>query len=86
MVYYEQLQDSLMGYKEVSIKDYFDYLDEHWCKIDTKTIKKMTKPFYESWDQIMHVTKFAKHLDEQQGYLKSASIEKNRCKQATVLH
>ena len=43
--------------------------------MDTKTIKSMTKSFYEPWNQIMHVTKFAKHLDEQQEYLQSAGIE-----------
>ena len=43
--------------------------------MDTKIIKKMTESFYEPWDQVMHVTKFAKHLDEQQDYLKSAGIE-----------
>ena len=75
MAYYEQLQDSLMGYKEVSIKDYFDHLNEYWCKMDTKPTQKMTKSFYEPWDQVMHVTKFAKLLDEQQEYLKSAGIE-----------
>ena len=75
MAYYNQLQDALMGYKEVSIKDYLDHFDEHWCNMARKTIKKMTKLFYEPWDQVMHVAKFAKHLDEQQEYLKSAGIE-----------
>ena len=45
--YYEQLKDTLFGYKEVSPRDYFDHLDDHWCKMDTKTIKSMTKSFYE---------------------------------------
>ena len=43
--------------------------------MDTKIIKKMTESFYEPWDQVMHVTKFAKHLEEQQEYLKSAGIK-----------
>ena len=43
--------------------------------MDTKTIKKITKLFYEPWDQIMHITKFAKHLDKQQEYFKSAGIK-----------
>ena len=73
--YYEQLKNDLMGYKEVSIRDYFDHLDKHWCKMDTKTIKRMTKLFYKPWDQIMHITKFGKQLDEEQEYLQSAGIE-----------
>ena len=75
MAYYEQLEDVLMGYKEVTIRDYFNHLDQYWCKMDTKIIKKMKKLVYEPWDQVMHITKFAKHLDEHQGYLKSAGIE-----------
>ena len=30
--YCEQLKNELMGYKEVSIKDYFDHLDKHGAK------------------------------------------------------
>ena len=37
----------------------------HWCKMDTKTIKMMTKSFYEPWNQVDHVTKFAQRLDDQ---------------------
>ena len=48
--YYEQLKDTLFGYKEVSPRDYFDHLDDHWCKMNTKTIKSMTKSFYEPWN------------------------------------
>ena len=42
--------------------------------MDTKTMKT-TKPIYEPWYQVMHVTNFSKHLNEQQEYLKSAGIE-----------
>ena len=41
--YYEQLKDSLFGYSELLPRDYFDHLNAHWCTMDTKTIKKMTK-------------------------------------------
>ena len=73
--YYEQLKDELMGYKEVSICDYFEHLDAYWCKMNTKTVQKMTAEFYEPWDQQMHVTKFAKGLDKHQEYLATAGIE-----------
>ena len=72
---YEQLKNSPMSYREVSIRDYFDHLDKHRSKIDTKTIKSTTKLFYEPWNQLMHVMKFAKHLDQQQECLQSAGIE-----------
>ena len=44
---YEQLEDELMGYKEVSIMDYFNHLDYRWCKMDTKMRKTMRKKFYD---------------------------------------
>ena len=73
--YYEQLEDELMGYKEVSIRNYFEHLDAYWCKMNTKTVQKMTAEFYEPWDQQMHITKFAKRLDRHQAYLATAGIE-----------
>ena len=60
--YYEQLEDELMGYKDVTIRDYFEHIDAKWCRMDTKTRKKMKTEFYEPWDQVMHMTKFGTHL------------------------
>ena len=37
--------------------------------MDTKTIKIMTKSFYEPWNQVDHVKNFAQRLDDQQVYL-----------------
>ena len=36
--------------------------------MDIKTIKRMTKPFYEPWHQVEHVTKFAQRLDDEMVY------------------
>ena len=69
VAYYEQLKDTLFSYKEVSPRDSFDHLDDHWCKMDTKTIKRMTKLFYEPWHQVEHVTKFVQRLDDEMVYL-----------------
>ena len=69
VAYYEQLIDALFGYKEESTTDYFDHLDDHWCKMDRKTTKSMTKTFYEPWNQVEHITKFAQRLNDQQVYL-----------------
>ena len=63
-----------MGYKLVTIKDWFKHLDGTWCKMDTKEIMKRTAAFYELWDQCMHVTKFAKHLKEEQKNLKTTGV------------
>ena len=45
--FYEQLEDEVMGYNEVTIMDYFDHLDEKWCKMNTRMRKQMRKEFYE---------------------------------------
>ena len=73
--YYEQLEDQLMRYKEVTILDYFNHLDEIWYKMNTKTVKKMTAEFYEPWIKNMHIAKFEKHLDERQEYLTNTGIK-----------
>ena len=39
--------------------------------MDTKTIKRMSKGFYEAWNQVEHITKFAKRLDDEMIYLNS---------------
>ena len=72
---YKQLENELMGYKEVPIFAYFDHLDKRWCRMDTKTRKKMRAEFYEPWDQVMHISKFGKHLTKEQKYLKTCGID-----------
>ena len=72
---YEQLENELMGYKEVPILAYFEHLDKIWCRMDTKTRKKMRAEFYEPWDQVMHISKFGKHLNKEQKYLKTCGID-----------
>ena len=69
VAYYEQLKDTLFGCKEVLPRDYFDHLDDRWCNMDTKTIKRMTTSFYEPWNQVEHVSKFAQRLDDKMVYL-----------------
>ena len=47
-----------MGYKDIPIHAYFDHLDKRWCRMDTKTRKKMRAEFYEPWNQVVHISKF----------------------------
>ena len=70
-----KLEDELMGCKEVTIRNYFDHLDEKWCKMDTTTRKKTKGEFDESWDQVMHITKFGKKLRKHQEYLKVCGVK-----------
>ena len=37
--------------------------------MDTKTIKRTTKSFYQPWNQVEHSTKFAQRLDDKMVYL-----------------
>ena len=34
----------------------------------------MTATFYKPWNQVMHITKFAKELNKQQKYIKTTGI------------
>ena len=42
--------------------------------MDTNAVTKTSSSFYEPWDQVIHITKFAKQLDKQQVYQKSTGI------------
>ena len=65
--YYEQPEDKLMGYKEVTTLDYFNHLDEVWCKMNTKIDQKMTAKFHDPLcSNNLHITKFSKHLGERE--------------------
>ena len=65
----------MVGLKEVPIIEYFEHLDKRWCRMDTKTRKKMRAELYDPWDQVMHISKFGKHLTKEQKYLKTCGIE-----------
>ena len=73
-MYYKQLENDLMWYKQVTIREYFQHLDALWWKMDTNAVTKTSSSFYEPWDQVIHITKFAKQLDKQQVYQKSTGI------------
>ena len=72
--YYKQLREKIIGYKGVTIVEYFEHLDAKWCKIDTNTIKQMKKEYYEPWDPIDHITEFSKRLNDEQEELATNSI------------
>ena len=55
--------------------------------MDTKMIKIMTKLFYEPWNQVEHVTKFAQRLNEQQVYLNGHDGHRHhQLERVAVLH
>ena len=43
---YEQLEDDFMRYKDVTVIEYFEILDERWCKMVTKTRNIMRAEIY----------------------------------------
>ena len=63
-----------MRYNDAPITVYFTHLDKRWCRMDTKTRKKMREEFYESRDQVMHISKFGKQLTKEQLYLKTSWV------------
>ena len=72
--YYSQLRVPIIAYKGVKIVDYFNHLNNKWCKIDTRTIKAMKKEYYEPWDPQHHITELYKRLDDDQAALAANNI------------
>ena len=42
--------------------------------MDTKAVTKMTAAFYEPWDQVIHISKFAKQMTKKQAYLQTTGF------------
>ena len=70
-MYYNQLEDTITGYKKVKIKDYINYISRHWCKLTTITVKKMKESYHQPCGTAKHITKFAKRLDSDKKDLRS---------------
>ena len=72
--YHKQLKKKIIGYKKVTVREYFAHLDAKWCKLDTGTIKKMKESFYEPWNLVDHVTDFGIRLKDDQEHLHTNKI------------
>lgn len=67
--YHQKLKKQVFGYKNVAIIDYFDHLDEKWCRLDAIAIKKLKKDYFKGWkyaEEEETVDAFKKRLDENQ--------------------
>ena len=61
LMYYEQLKDEVLGFKQVHIIDYLDHL-KSWCKMNATARKEMKDEYFSGWAQDEHITAFAARL------------------------
>ena len=67
--HHSQLKKRIIGYKEVTTRDYFKHLNATWYKFETGVIKQRKASFYESWKLVDHIVDFGLKLTEKQEYL-----------------
>ena len=71
------LNQRIHGYKNVTVKQYFQHLDSKWCKLTVKTIRDMKLHFYRGMDlndPNEGVSQFIIRLEEEQGDLERDNI------------
>ena len=39
--FYKRLEKKVIGYKNVTVRQYFDHLDEKWCPLETHVVKEL---------------------------------------------
>ena len=64
--YYNQLEHSVIGYKNVTVLQIMKHLDAEWVPMNTKERKKIKKDYYKAWDVAggVALSAFTKALDE----------------------
>ena len=61
LMFYEQLEDEVLGYTQVSIIDFLDHL-KTWCRINATIRKKMKDKYLIGWKEEEHITAFKAQL------------------------
>lgn len=72
--YYEQFEDTDLGYGEITIKDYLDHLTKEWCKLNMKAIQEMKDRYFRGWDEDEHITAFGQRLSQEQRELRQQNV------------
>jgi hypothetical protein len=72
--YHKQLADTILGYTNVALKDYFDRLTTKWCKLTTTMRSQMKTEYFRGWEESEHITAFARRLDLEQTELGTNGI------------
>ena len=47
--YYKHLEKRIVGYKGVTIREYFDHLNEVWVRVSTKVVKEARDQYFCGW-------------------------------------
>ena len=61
LMYYEQLKDEVLEYKQVHTIDYLNHL-KSWCKMNATARKAMKDEYFSGWAPDEHITAFAAWL------------------------
>ena len=61
LMYYEQLKDKVLGYKQINIEEFLDHLKK-WCKMNATARKAMKDEYLRGWSPDEHITAFTARL------------------------
>ena len=46
---YKRLEKKIIGYKKVTVCEYFEHLNKKWCPLEIPVIKQLKADFYREW-------------------------------------
>jgi hypothetical protein len=74
--YYEELEDRYDGYKNVTIRDFFNHLNDVHCVIGLEAVESEKKHYFRdvTFDKNTTIAKFAKTLNDEQANLQRDDI------------
>ena len=74
--YYEELEDRYDGYKNVTIKEFFDHLNDVHCVLGLEAVESEKQHYFRdvAFDKNTTVAKFAKTLNDEQANLRRDDI------------
>ena len=49
---YKRLEKKVIGYKNVTVRQYFDHLDDKWCPLETHVVKGLKVHAFRSWKRL----------------------------------
>ena len=75
--YHKRLEKKIIGYKNVTIRQYFEHLDQQWCSLETHVVKELKAHALRGWQRLEEdedLGGFAKRLEDDVACLKEDKI------------
>ena len=76
--FYKRLEKKVIGYKKVTVCQYFDHLDEKWSPLETHVVKELKAHALRGWRRLEEdedLGEFAKRLDDDVACLAEGGIK-----------